>query len=93
MRSAWRRSPSGVTQTGTVDRVPASALFIFIGAEPNTEWLDGFVERDESGFLLTGQDLIHNGQRPGHGRSTATPACWNPACPACSLSATCGMAR
>jgi thioredoxin reductase (NADPH) len=50
--------------TGSIDRVPASALFIFIGAEPSTEWLDGFVQRDERGFLLTGQDLLKNGQRP-----------------------------
>jgi thioredoxin reductase (NADPH) len=50
--------------TGSVDRVPASALFIFIGAEPSTEWLDGFVERDERGFLLTGSDLLKNGERP-----------------------------
>ena len=50
--------------TGLVDRVPASALFIFIGAEPSTEWLKGFVERDERGFLLTGQDLLKDGKRP-----------------------------
>ncbi|HEV3198510.1 MAG TPA: FAD-dependent oxidoreductase [Bryobacteraceae bacterium] len=50
--------------TGSIDRVPASALFIFIGAEPSTEWLNGFVERDERGFLLTGQDLLKNGERP-----------------------------
>ena len=48
----------------TVERVPASALFIFIGAAPSTDWLDGFVERDERGFLLTGQDLLKSGQRP-----------------------------
>ena len=62
--SAWRRSPSAVTRTGSIDRVPANALFIFIGAEPSTEWLSGFVERDERGFLLTGQDLLKNGERP-----------------------------
>ena len=28
-----------------------------IGAEPHTEWLDGTVERDERGFILTGSDL------------------------------------
>jgi thioredoxin reductase (NADPH) len=50
--------------TGSSDRVRASALFIFIGAEPSTEWLNGFVERDERGFLLTGQDLLKNGERP-----------------------------
>jgi len=50
--------------SGTVERVPASGLYIFIGAEPSTDWLDGFVQRDERGFLLTGQDLMTNGQRP-----------------------------
>jgi thioredoxin reductase (NADPH) len=50
--------------TGSIDRVPANAVFIFIGAEPSTEWLNGFVERDERGFLLTGQDLLKNGERP-----------------------------
>jgi thioredoxin reductase (NADPH) len=50
--------------TGSIERVAASALFIFIGAEPSTEWLNGFVERDERGFLLTGQDLLKNGERP-----------------------------
>jgi thioredoxin reductase (NADPH) len=50
--------------SGSVDQVPASALYIFIGAEPSTDWLDGFVERDPRGFLLTGQDLMQNGQRP-----------------------------
>lgn len=41
-----------------VDRVPATGLFIFIGAEPRTAWLDGVVERDSRGFILTGQDLV-----------------------------------
>jgi thioredoxin reductase (NADPH) len=50
--------------SGSVDRVPASALYIFIGAEPSTDWLDGFIERDARGFLLTGQDLMKDGQRP-----------------------------
>ena len=50
---------SGQTQT-----VPASALFIFIGAEPRTDWLDGVVERDARGFVLTGPDLMRDGKRP-----------------------------
>ena len=50
--------------SGQVDRVPASALFIFIGAVPRTEWLDGIVERDERGFILSGAELVHNGRRP-----------------------------
>lgn len=51
------------SQTGETQTVPATSLFIFIGAEPRTEWLDGIIERDERGFILTGPDLQHNGQR------------------------------
>lgn len=50
--------------TGAVNRVPASSLFIFIGAEPRTNWLNGVVERDDRGFILTGLELVHEGKRP-----------------------------
>ena len=50
--------------SGETRQVPASALFIFIGAQPQTEWLDGAVERDERGFILTGQDLLYDGKPP-----------------------------
>jgi len=52
------------SDTNKVERVPASAMFIFIGALPRTDWLSGIVERDERGFILTGPDLIRSGQRP-----------------------------
>jgi thioredoxin reductase (NADPH) len=45
------------SQTGETQTVPANSLFIFIGALPHTAWLDGVVERDERGFILTGPDL------------------------------------
>jgi thioredoxin reductase (NADPH) len=35
----------------------ARALFFFIGAETNTGWLEGAVELDERGFVLTGREL------------------------------------
>ncbi len=52
------------SDTNKVERVPASSMFIFIGALPRTEWLGSLVERDERGFLLTGPDLIRDGQHP-----------------------------
>ncbi len=39
-------------------------LSIFIGAEPKTDWLAGVVERDERGFIITGNDLVRGGKRP-----------------------------
>jgi thioredoxin reductase (NADPH) len=50
--------------SGHVEKVPANRLFVFIGAEPNTDWLAGVVERDERGFILTGTDLVRDGKRP-----------------------------
>jgi thioredoxin reductase (NADPH) len=50
--------------SGQIDRVPAVALFIFIGAMPRTDWLAGVVERDERGFILTGSELLREGRRP-----------------------------
>ena len=52
------------SDTNKIERVPASAMFIFIGASPRTDWLGSVVERDERGFILTGPDLIQDGQRP-----------------------------
>jgi thioredoxin reductase (NADPH) len=52
------------SDTNKVERVPASAMFIFIGALPRTDWLAGLIERDDHGFILTGPDLIRDGERP-----------------------------
>ena len=48
----------------TTETLPAAALFIFIGAEPHTQWLDGIVCRDGKGFLVTGANLLQNQKRP-----------------------------
>ncbi|MDQ5811170.1 MAG: FAD-dependent oxidoreductase [Actinomycetota bacterium] len=58
-RITIENSGSGETQT-----VPAHSLFIFIGAAPHTDWLDGVVSRDERGFILSGPDLSKNRERP-----------------------------
>jgi thioredoxin reductase (NADPH) len=50
--------------TKTDEQREAGALFIFIGAEPRTEWLEGVVCRDAKGFILTGQNLVRDGKRP-----------------------------
>ncbi len=52
------------SDTNKVERVPATSMFIFIGALPRTDWLSGVVERDERGFVLTGPDLIRDGDHP-----------------------------
>jgi thioredoxin reductase (NADPH) len=51
-------------QTGEREKVDATSLFIFIGAMPYTDWLDGIVERDVQGFIPTGPDLMHEKRRP-----------------------------
>ena len=49
---------------GTIEEHEAGALFVFIGAEPHTQWLEGTLVRDEKGFLITGQNLLPGGKRP-----------------------------
>lgn len=46
------------------ESVAAQWLFLFIGAAPGTDWLDGVVKRDERGFVLAGPDLMVDGARP-----------------------------
>jgi thioredoxin reductase (NADPH) len=41
-------------KTGTTRDVDTRALFIMVGASPNTEWLSGLVKLDEKGFVITG---------------------------------------
>lgn len=48
----------------SLKELPASSIFIFIGAQPRTDWLGDLIERDERGFILSGPDLLHDGKRP-----------------------------
>ncbi|NJC72256.1 FAD-dependent oxidoreductase [Planosporangium thailandense] len=52
------------SKDGTSATLPCGHLFVFIGAEPRTEWLDGTVRRDRRGFVCTGPDLLVDGERP-----------------------------
>jgi thioredoxin reductase (NADPH) len=54
-----RDNASGETET-----VSAQLLFLFIGAAPLTDWLDGVVVRDSAGFVVAGPDLSVGGERP-----------------------------
>ncbi|GAA3290894.1 FAD-dependent oxidoreductase [Streptomyces cinereospinus] len=50
--------------TGDTEQVDAQWLFVFIGAAPLTDWLDGTVVRDGRGFILAGPDLTPDGRPP-----------------------------
>jgi thioredoxin reductase (NADPH) len=52
------------SSSGAVERVEAGHLFVFIGAAPRTEWLDGVIIRDPDGFVLAGPDLAVDGALP-----------------------------
>ena len=54
-------------------KVPAAALFIFIGALPRTDWLGDVMIRDKSGFIMTGMDLMPEGRRPAGWRLGRDP--------------------
>lgn len=49
--------------TGRQEEVPTNFLFIFIGAQPRTDWVGGAVARDDRGFILSGLDLMEGGSR------------------------------
>ena len=45
-------------KTGETETLETNALFIFIGAKPNTGWLQKMIRCDRSGYILTGRDLV-----------------------------------
>ena len=59
--------------TDKTETMPAAVLFSFIGAKPHTDFVANIVERNQAGFILTGQDLIHNDHRPKNWRLKRDP--------------------
>jgi thioredoxin reductase (NADPH) len=57
---------TGLTATGPegAEDLELAAVFMFIGQTPRTEWLEGSVMRDDSGFVLTGPSLLVDGKPP-----------------------------
>ena len=51
-------------ETGEEKKVPAAAMFVFIGARPHSTMVDGLVERNSVGFIKTGSSLMQDGKRP-----------------------------
>jgi thioredoxin reductase (NADPH) len=51
-------------ESGERETVDSGPMFVFIGAAPRTEWLDGVVVRDPRGFIRTGPDLLTEGKPP-----------------------------
>jgi thioredoxin reductase (NADPH) len=64
-------------RTQETEDVGCARLFIFIGAAPRTDWLDGVLARDDHGFILTGPDLRNvcgwTLERPPHHLETSVP--------------------
>ena len=47
-----------IDEDGKLSRVPAMAMFVFVGAEPHTDWLGNAPARSERGFILTGEQVL-----------------------------------
>jgi thioredoxin reductase (NADPH) len=64
-------------KTGEIQETSCARMFIFIGAAPRTEWLDGVIARDDHGFILTGPSLRNvcgwTLDRPPHHLETSVP--------------------
>jgi thioredoxin reductase (NADPH) len=50
--------------SGTIEAARTRALFVMMGADPNTEWLKGSTLRDDEGYLVTGNELWSDGRLP-----------------------------
>ena len=58
---------------GVETRINTPALFLFIGADPHTEWLSGCVQLDKKGFVLTGRPCGRCGARRSRRAQGRTP--------------------
>ena len=55
------------TEANSIAREPARGVFVFIGAEPRTEWLAGALQLDPQGFILAGTNLTRDDNGRVHG--------------------------
>ena len=59
--------------SGTIEAARTRALFVMMGADPNTEWLKGSVLRDDEGYVVTGSELVRDGRLPEGWRTERAP--------------------
>ncbi|CAN5586791.1 hypothetical protein BH10CYA1_BH10CYA1_23150 [soil metagenome] len=52
------------SKTQGIVELPASAIFVFIGAEADHSWITDAIARDDKGFVLTGVDALNSGLWP-----------------------------
>ena len=83
-RATWSSSPCATPPTAARKQSTRRWLFVFIGAAPLTDWLDGVVVRDDHGFVVAGPDLSAGPETAAAGSWTGRPITWRPACRACS---------
>ena len=57
-------SPSATPRPASSRSVALAAMFVFIGARPQTDWLPGGVARDPRGFVLAGAEVLREEVRP-----------------------------
>ena len=60
-------------RTGETHACSLRHLFLFIGADPNADWLDGCVALDDKGFVLTGAKCGGRQGRPVLPLETSRP--------------------
>jgi len=58
---------------GSRRELPANALFVFIGSAPHSEFGAGVIERDASGYIVTGLDLMRDGHMPASWTAKRSP--------------------
>jgi len=72
--------------------IDTRALFVFIGAVPNTAWLAGTIELDDHGFIPTGPAALYS-DGDGEKRRRRQPMMLETSQPVCSRRVTCAVAR
>ena len=86
------RRPAGRRRRGDPVELAVASMFIFIGAEPRTDWLDGRRRSGSPGLRPHRRGRPGAGARTRAGRS-GTATCWRPAFPVSSPSAMSGRRR